>query len=91
MISIENRHHGPPPGDGLYRVYVGRPSPYGNPYTIGRDGSREEVIERYREWLTDELVGRLYRQRPDVLVCWCAPQACHAEVLVERLEARSRA
>jgi hypothetical protein len=26
------------------QVYVGRPSPLGNPYALGRDGSREQVI-----------------------------------------------
>jgi hypothetical protein len=30
------------------RVYVGRPSKWGNPFVIGRDGSRDEVIAKYR-------------------------------------------
>lgn len=32
-------------------VYVGRPTKWGNPFVIGRDGDRDEVIERYRGWL----------------------------------------
>ena len=30
------------------RIYVGRPSKWGNPFVIGRDGSRDEVIAKYR-------------------------------------------
>ncbi|PIW12451.1 MAG: hypothetical protein COW35_01440, partial [Candidatus Infernicultor aquiphilus] len=34
-----------------YDVYIGRPSKWGNPFTIGKDGTRSEVIEKYRIWL----------------------------------------
>jgi Domain of unknown function (DUF4326) len=33
------------------RVYVGRPSKWGNPFAIGRDGTRDEVIAKYRAWI----------------------------------------
>ena len=69
---------------GVYAVYVGRPSPWGNPFVIGRDGTREQVIERYRlEVLPyldlQPLVGR-------DLVCWCSPLPCHADVLLGEAE-----
>ena len=32
-------------------VYIGRGSPYGNPFVIGKDGTREQVIAKYEEWL----------------------------------------
>ena len=32
-------------------VLIGRPSIWSNPYVIGKDGTREEVIEKYRSWL----------------------------------------
>lgn len=67
------------------RVYIGRPGPYGNPYVIGQDGTREEVIEKYRASVTPKLVRQLAEQQPDVLVCWCAPQACHGDVLADLL------
>lgn len=38
----------PAPG----RVYIGRPGKWGNPFVIGRDGSREEVIAKYRAWVS---------------------------------------
>lgn len=72
------------------RVYIGRPGQWGNPFAIGRDGTREEVIEKYRAWIAErpELVDALAAERPDVLVCWCAPQACHGDVLAELLGGR---
>jgi hypothetical protein len=33
-------------------VYIGRPSIWGNPFVIGRDGDRAEVIGQYEAWLT---------------------------------------
>jgi hypothetical protein len=66
-------------------VYVGRPSPWGNPFVIGRDGTREEVIEKYRVWLPTQkvLMRNLHHLAGKDLICWCAPQACHADVLLE--------
>ncbi len=67
------------------RVYVGRPSKWGNPFAIGRDGTRDEVIAKYRAWLMQQpaLLAQLPELRGKNLVCWCAPQRCHADVLVE--------
>jgi hypothetical protein len=66
-------------------VYVGRPSKWGNPFVIGRDGDRREVVRKYREWLLTqpELLAALPELRDKVLACWCAPLPCHADVLVE--------
>ncbi len=67
------------------RVYIGRPGKWGNPFVIGRDGSRAEVIAKYRAWLASqrELLDALDELRGKDLVCWCAPQACHGDVLIE--------
>lgn len=66
-------------------VYVGRPSAWGNPFTIGRDGSRAEVIAKYRAWICDqpELISRLSELRGKDLICWCSPLPCHADVLLD--------
>ena len=37
------------------RVYVGQPNVLGNPFQIGRDGTREQVIDKYRAWLWDRI------------------------------------
>jgi hypothetical protein len=65
-------------------VYIGRPSPWGNPFAIGRDGDRDSVMARYVAWLGDtpDLVDRARRELAGKdLVCWCAPAACHGHVL----------
>ena len=69
-----------------YDVYVGRPGRWGNPFRIGPDGSREEVLAKYRAWLASnsDLIGAARLElRGKVLGCWCAPQACHGDVLAE--------
>jgi len=72
-----------------YDVYIGRPSVWGNPFTIGQDGTREEVIDKYREYLksSPELLARLSELEGKVLGCWCAPQACHGDVLLAQISA----
>jgi hypothetical protein len=64
-------------------------SDWANPYRIGRDGTREEVIARYREYVLEnpELRAALPELRGRVLGCWCVPLACHGEVLAELAEA----
>lgn len=70
-----------------YDVYIGRGSKWGNPFVIGRDGTREEVIGFYREWIRKQpsLLASLGELRGKVLGCWCAPKPCHGEVLLELL------
>lgn len=67
------------------RVYVGRPTKWGNPYLIGHHGTREEIIAKYRRFVLSnpELVASLPSLRGKDLVCWCAPFKCHADVLLE--------
>ena len=66
-------------------VRVNRATPWGNPFVLGRDGDRATVIARHRdEYLHCQpgLLARLGELRGKALGCWCAPQACHADVLV---------
>lgn len=71
-----------------FDVYVGRPSKWGNPFRIGPDGTREEVIEKYRGWLVSQkdLLNDIYVLKGKTLGCWCAPLPCHGDVLVELAE-----
>ena len=67
-------------------VYIGRPSIFGNPYIVGVDGSRTEVIEKYRRYLAlnnslrEEVIKQL---KGKDLVCWCSPKQCHGDVLID--------
>lgn len=66
-------------------VYVGRPSVFGNPFVIGKDGTRAEVIAKYEAWIKSKpwLVERAKRELAGKdLMCWCSPCACHADVLL---------
>jgi len=72
-----------------YDVYIGRPGPWGNPFVIGRDGGRAEVIRKYEAWLLrqPQLLARLGDLRGKVLGCWCAPLPCHGDVLARLADA----
>lgn len=66
-------------------VYIGRPSKFGNPFVIGRDGARDDVVRKYEEFVRSrpELMEAAKRElRGKNLVCWCAPYACHGDVLL---------
>lgn len=96
MITVANRRTTRPDGDRV--VYVGRPSALGNPFRIGRDGTREEVIGLYESWLYQECGSDDSPQRAAfdellrkgkagdlTLVCHCAPLPCHGDVLARWL------
>jgi hypothetical protein len=77
---------------GAYDIYIGRPGKWGNPFVIGKDGTREEVIEKYRAWLLsrEDLMGSLPELQGKTLGCWCKPEACHGDVLAELADGRAR-
>ncbi len=66
-----------------YDVYIGRPSKWGNPFKIGRDGTREEVLQKYQVWLSGQwdLLDSLDEIRGKVLGCHCKPRGCHGDIL----------
>jgi len=92
-------------GQDLGGVYVGRPTPLGNPFRLERGDQREEVVARYATWLEqelhrgnrevartlEELYRKLKRQGVLTLLCFCAPRRCHAEVIAEKLRLMAEA
>lgn len=67
-------------------TYIGRGSPYGNRFHIGRDGERDEVIDSYiAEKSRDETFLAMVRRqlRGRNLVCHCAPKPCHGNWLLQ--------
>ena len=69
-------------------MYIGRGSPWGNPYIIGLDGTRAEVIAKFRKYavmMLSENPHWLSRLRGKDLVCFCAPKACHGDVLIQMI------
>jgi uncharacterized protein YebE (UPF0316 family) len=70
-----------------YDVFIGRPSKWGNPFKIGRDGNRKEVLEKYRTYLINnkELMADITSLDDMVLGCYCKPKACHGDIIAEWL------
>ncbi|QBC45689.1 hypothetical protein C1H71_09295 [Iodobacter fluviatilis] len=75
-----------------YDVYIGRGTPWGNPFPIGEDGmSREDVINKYRlyfekEILTDPIKRKnILSLKGKILGCHCKPLPCHGDVIAEYL------
>jgi hypothetical protein len=68
-----------------YDVYIGRSSKWGNPFRIGKHGTRKEVIRKYRKWILRQpkLLNSLDEICGKVLGCWCSPKSCHGDVLIE--------
>jgi len=75
------------PGD----VYIGRGSPYGNPYVIGKDGDRTQVIEKFEKHFHERMRNdttffkAVSELRGKHIVCYCSPKACHGHVIAEYL------
>jgi hypothetical protein len=69
----------------LYDIYIGRPSKWGNPFEIGKDGNRKEVIIKYENWIRSQpnLIKELKKLNHCVLGCWCPPKPCHGNVLIK--------
>ena len=71
-------------------VYIGRGSKWGNPYLIGKDGTRDEVIIKYEQYIRGkpELLADLPKLVGETLGCYCHPKKCHGDILVKLLHER---
>lgn len=81
MTRVVNKYKEP------FDVYIGRGSDWGNPFVIGTDGTREEVIDKYRKWIIKQpQIKNIHKLSGKTLGCFCKPKPCHGDVLVELLE-----
>lgn len=72
-------------------VDIMRPGPWGNPFRIGYDGTRAEVVAKHLHlWrLTLERRPEALRMLAGkTLVCCCAPLACHGDNYVRLIRER---
>lgn len=64
-------------------VNIMRPSKWGNPFVIGKDGTREEVIDKHAEWIVTQ--PQLIKDLPELqgrrIGCCCHPLPCHGDTL----------
>jgi len=71
--------------------YVGRPTPFGNPFKVGKDLTPEQAVYQYRKWVRSkhhQQVALREKIRTELkgvnLACWCSlSDPCHADVLLE--------
>jgi hypothetical protein len=86
-----------------FDIYIGRSitrakdtrchkkSIWANPFKPGKDGTRPEVMNLYRDYITQrlsnepELRKQLRTLKGKRLGCWCAPDLCHGDILIELL------
>jgi hypothetical protein len=82
--------------DEPYDIYIGRGSKWGCPYTIIKDrptlaseivDSKEEALSKYKEYVltSPELMESLDELEGKVLGCFCKPEKCHGDILLELL------
>jgi len=79
-------------------IYIGRPSLLGNPFIVGRNGSLDEVMRKYEEYLLAALrsskriaaafekIKEAAREGDVNLICWCAPKRCHGNIIKRIVE-----
>jgi hypothetical protein len=83
--QIVNRHKE------SFDIYIGRGTPFGNPFIIGVHGNREEVIAKYKQWFYMQLDNDYFKKqvlnlKDKTLGCSCKPLSCHGDVIVEYLD-----
>ena len=62
-----------------------RATKYGNPFIIGKDGNRAQVIAKHKAWLDANFTDADFEElRGWDLACWCWPEPCHCEELRRR-------
>jgi len=87
--------------DKSFDIYIGRrmhigygfleQSKYHNPFKIGKDGDREEVLEKFivywyapeQSLLRQDALKELPGKR---LGCWCKPASCHGDIISRYVE-----
>lgn len=78
---VFNKHHKNSPKDA---VYIGRGSPYGNPFVIGKDGNRNEVCNSFEKEILPTLdLEPLFGKD---LVCFCKPKRCHGDSILRAVQ-----
>ena len=83
-IIVNLRHH-------KADIVCDRRSIFGNPFLIGRDGTRDEVVEKYGPYFYNKLRDPVFRAKVLALKdrrlgCWCVPLRCHLEWIVNYID-----
>ena len=78
-----------------YDVYIGRGTLWGNPYQMGKEGTRDEVIAKFAYdfdkrflKLPEKFDENIEKLRGKTLGCHCKPAACHGDVIANYLNSQ---
>ena len=71
--------------------YPPQDSMWSNPFKLSVSITREQCIEKYREYIvnkiqTHNLIDKLLALENKNLGCWCAPESCHGDVIKELID-----
>jgi len=69
-----------------YDLYIGRGTVWGNPFVIGKDGTREEVINKFEKIArTNSALIQFIKDLPEniILGYYCKPKACHGDIIIK--------
>jgi len=82
-------------------VYIGRPTPLGNPFVMNDESERDDVCDAYERWFNEQLASNashapftlalrhletLAAHGDLILGCYCAPKRCHGDTIKAYLE-----
>lgn len=85
-------------------VYVGRPTIYGNPFVVGKDGNVSQCLALYLQYLhgihataragdaaSGKMMNKILQLHGKNLACWCRPGTpCHADILINFIKGLTR-
>ena len=66
-------------------LYIGRGSKWGNPFRLRDFETRRRCVDSFKNYLLQDanLFNALHELDGKVLVCHCAPDLCHGNILIE--------
>ena len=76
-----------------FDIRMDRLTPFGNPFMINLCNSRDNVCDKFDEYLEENpdlmkrfntIVRTLSNRKEINLGCWCAPERCHVQSYVDR-------
>jgi len=65
---------------------------FSNPFKIGKDGTREEVCQKYKSFILQKITkdetlkNELLQLKGKNLGCWCFPEMCHGNIICELID-----
>jgi hypothetical protein len=72
--------------------YPKKSSPFANPFKLNKDGNRKEIIQKYKKYIKkrldsdNDLQKLLLNMKNKNLGCWCHPEPCHGDVLIDLIK-----